>query len=214
MEGAHDLGGLDGFGPVVTLDGELTHHEPWELRAQGTALFATRGGMRQWIERLDPVTYLTSSYYVRWLRAAELGAVTQGVVSAEDLERWRRHFEADPDAVPPAVVDAEVRAKIDRMMTTTTRMRPMGAPEFEVGARVVVKRWHDPEHHHRCPRYARGVAGTVERVCGEERVPGAEDHWAPTYTVAFASTDLWGAGGEQPFTVTVDLCEHYLEATS
>ena len=70
--------GSTASGPVVTEDGELTHHEPWELRAQGVALFAVRGGMRPWIERLDPATYLTSPYYVRWLRAAELGALAQG----------------------------------------------------------------------------------------------------------------------------------------
>ena len=73
MEGAHDLGGLDGFGPVATDDGDRTHHEPWELRAQGVALFGLRGGMRQWIERLDPASYLTSPYYARWLLAAEHG---------------------------------------------------------------------------------------------------------------------------------------------
>ena len=41
-------------------------------------------------------------------------------------------------------------------------------------------------------------------------MPGNEDEWAPTYTVSFASGDLWGAGAE-PFSVSVDLCEHYLE---
>ena len=95
MEGAHDLGGLDGFGPVVTDDGDLTHHEPWELRAQGVAIFGLRGGMRQWIERLDPGVYLTSPYYARWLLAAEHAAVERGLVSADDLDRWRSTFAAD-----------------------------------------------------------------------------------------------------------------------
>ena len=89
MEGAHDLGGLDGFGPVVTDDGERTHHEPWELRAQGVALFGLRGGMRQWIERLEPGVYLTSPYYGRWLLAAEQGAIARALVSQDDLDRWR-----------------------------------------------------------------------------------------------------------------------------
>lgn len=213
MEGAHDLGGLDGFGPVVTPDGELTHHEPWELRAQGTALFGVRGGMRQWIERLDPAMYLASPYYVRWLRAAELAAVTRGFVSTGDLARWRRRFADDPDAQPPVVSDADGRARVDRVMTTVDRLRPAASPVFRAGDRVVVRRWHDPEHHHRCPRYVRGVVGVVETAWGEEPVPGVEDAWAPTYTVSFASTDVWGADAE-PFTVAVDLCEHYLERES
>ena len=211
VEGAHDLGGLDGFGPVVTDDGELTSHEPWELRAQGVALFAVRGSMRPWIERLDPATYLTSPYYVRWLRAAELGAVTSGVLSQDDLDRWRQRFADDPTAEPPVVHDEERRARIERGMTTPQRLRPASAPAFAAGDRVVVKRWHDPEHHHRCPRYVRGVAGVVETAWGEEPVPGNEDDWAPTYTVSFASGDLWSTSPEAPFTVAVDLCEHYLE---
>ena len=210
MEGAHDLGGLDGFGPVVTDDAELTHHEPWELRAQGVAVFGVRGSMRPWIERLDPATYLGSPYYVRWLRAAELAAVTEGLVAAGDLARWRQRFVDDPDAAPPVVLDAGRRARTERVMTTARRLPPAAAPRHAVGARVVVKRWHDPEHHHRCPRYVRGVSGVVDAVCGDEPVPGAEHERAPTYTVAFASHDLWGAGAE-PATVHVDLCEHYLD---
>ena len=213
MEGAHDLGGLDGFGAVVTVDAELTHHEPWELRTQGAAIFGVRGGMRPWIERLDPATYLASAYYVRWLRAAELAAVSRGLLSTDDLARWRGRFTDDPGAAPPVVHDADVRARVERAMTTPVRLRPAAAPAFRAGDRVVVRRWHDAEHHHRCPRYVRGVAGIVETAWGEEPVPGDEDAWAPTYTVTFVSTDLWGAGAE-PFTVAVDLCEHYLERVS
>ena len=212
MEGAHDLGGMSGFGPVVTPDGELTHHEPWELRAQAAAAVGVRGGMRNWIERLDAVTYLTSPYYVRWLRAAELGAVTKGIVREDDLARWRHRFENDPDAVPPTVVDADARAIVERVMTGVDRLPAAAAPRFAAGDRVAVKRWYDAEHHHRCPRYVRGVGGAVEAVCGDEIVPGTNDERAPSYTVAFASRDLWGEGREAPFTVLVDLCEHYLEA--
>jgi nitrile hydratase len=214
VEGAHDLGGLDGFGPVVTADGELTHHEPWELRAQGVALFAVRGGMRPWIERLDPVTYVTSSYYVRWLRAAELGALAQGAVTPDDLARWQARFESDDTARPPVVVDPERRARVEAALTTAERLRPALVHRFGRGDRVRVLRWHDPEHHHRCPRYVRGAVGVVETAWGEERVPGheADDEWAPTYTVTFGAAALWGATQEGPFTVSVDLCEHYLEA--
>jgi nitrile hydratase len=212
VEGAHDLGGLSGFGPVVTPDGELTHHEPWELRVQGAALFGVRGGMRPWIERLDPATYLTSPYYVRWLRAAELGALARGVLTEDDLARWQQRLADDPDARPPATPDDTARAIVERVMTSVDRLPPAAAPRFAAGASVVVRRWHDAEHHHRCPRYVRGVAGVVETVCGDEVVPGGDGERAPMYTVAFASTDLWGDGGEAPFTVHVDLCEHYLEA--
>lgn len=210
MEGAHDLGGLDGFGPVVTADGDLTHHEPWELRAQAVALFGVRGGMRQWIERLDPATYLGSSYYVRWLRAAEDAVVAKGLVTAEALARWRDRLASDPDASPPRVGDHAGRQFVEKIMTEADRLPPAAAPRFGVGDRVVVRRWRDPSTHHRCPRYVRGVGGRVEAIYGDEPVPGREQDVAATYTVAFSSADLWGAGRERPFAVHVDLCEEYL----
>jgi nitrile hydratase len=213
VEGAHDLGGLGGFGPVVTDDGELSHHEPWELRAQGVAIFGVRGGMRRWIERLDPGVYLTSPYYVRWLLAAEHAAVAREVVSADDLARWRSTFSADPETAPPAVADPEASSFVETVMTSADRLAPATNPRFAVGERVVVRRWRDAANHHRCPRYVRGVAGRVESIRGDEPVPGHETtDTAPLYTVAFASTDLWGAIEEPPFTVLVDLSERYLEA--
>ena len=51
--------------------------------------------MRAWIERLDPATYLASSYYARWLLAAEDGVVAKGVVTPDDLQRWHDRFAAD-----------------------------------------------------------------------------------------------------------------------
>jgi nitrile hydratase len=213
VEGAHDLGGLDGFGPVVTDDGDMTHHEPWELRAQGVAIFGTRGGMRPWIERLDPGVYLTSPYYARWLLAAEHAAVTRELVSSDDLDRWRTAFEADPEAIPPVVADPDASAFVETVLTSADRIRPATNPRYAVGQRVVVRRWRDAVNHHRCPRYVRGVAGRVESIRGDEPVPGNERNMAPLYTVAFASTDLWGAIDEPPFTVLVDLSEPYIEAT-
>ena len=210
MEGAHDLGGLDGFGPVVTADAELTHHEAWELRAQALGIIGIKGSMRGWIERLDPATYLASSYYARWLQAAEVAAVAQELVTPETLARWTAALTAG--AQPPVTVDEVRRRRIDGLMTTPEPLADAAAPRFTVGAAVVVRRWRDPDHHHRCPRYVRGVRGVVETVCGDERVPGREHELAPTYTVAFSSTDLWGAGDEPPFVVHVDLCEEYLLA--
>jgi nitrile hydratase beta subunit len=210
VEGAHDLGGFDGFGPVLTADADLTHHEPWELRAQALGIVGL-GSLRRWIERLDPATYLSSGYYVRWLLAAEMGSVQRGLIDAADLARWNAVFAADPEATPPALIDATQRDRVERFMTHEAQLPPARAARFAVGDDVVVRRWRDGEHHHRCPRYVRGVAGTVETAWGDEAVPGREADLAPTYTVAFSSQDLWGDGEEPPFTLHIDLCEEYLD---
>lgn len=213
MEGAHDLGGIGGFGSVRSDDGELTHHEPWELRAQMLALVACRGA-RPWIERLDPPTYLTTSYYGRWLLAAEQGAIANEIVSSEALGAWQQRMRAGES--PPVVHNEQLRAKEQRAMTTPSPMARARHPRFAVGDAVRVKRIYEPDRHHRVPRYVRGVAGTIETTCGEEHVAGYRSNEVePLYTVRFSSADVWGErGDEAPFVIHVDLWQSYLEGAA
>ena len=86
-----------------------------------------------------------------------------------------------------------------------------GAPAagaFAPGDRVTVRRMA-PERHHRCPRYLRGVTGTVAAVPGAWPHAGEKEPEA-VYTVRFANTDLWGDDAE-PGTLCIDLWERYLE---
>jgi len=200
---------MAGFGSVVTEDGELTHHEPWELRAQFVGLVSGTVS-RPWIEGLEPATYLASSYYVRWLRAAERGAVGTGRLEQADLDRWRGVFEADPEERPPTRQDPAV-TEVIRNLGPHTHQPATGAA-WSVGARVRVRRMR-PEAHHRCPRYLRGVVGEVEKVLGADPAPGAENELEPCYTVRFSSVDLFGErDDEPPYTLLIDLWERYLEA--
>ncbi|MFI5660696.1 SH3-like domain-containing protein [Streptomyces sp. NPDC051684] len=73
---------------------------------------------------------------------------------------------------------------------------------------------HDPPHHTRLPRYARGKLGVVVEPEGraplaDARAQGRED--APVemiYAVRFAARELWGEGEHD---VVLDLSESYLE---
>ncbi|MGW7369283.1 SH3-like domain-containing protein [Streptomyces sp. NPDC054841] len=84
---------------------------------------------------------------------------------------------------------------------------------FRTGARVRTVH-HDPPHHTRLPRYARGKHGTVVEPEGpallaDRNARGTGD--APreqVYAVRFAARDLWGAGDHH---VVLDLFESYLE---
>jgi nitrile hydratase len=84
---------------------------------------------------------------------------------------------------------------------------------FAPGARVRTYR-HDPPHHTRLPRYARGKRGVV--VEPEGRAPLADVSSAgrgdapveQVYAVRFAARELWGEGEHD---VVLDLWESYLE---
>ena len=69
MNGAQDLGGMMGFGPVLAEPDEPVFHADWERRA--LVLTLAVGALREWNidmsrharESLHPVDYLSSSYY-------------------------------------------------------------------------------------------------------------------------------------------------------
>ncbi|MCU1451630.1 MAG: nitrile hydratase, beta subunit [Acidimicrobiales bacterium] len=205
MDGVHDLGGLEGFGPVEAPPSEPVFAEDWERRAFKVnmavlgALQPGGGAFRHSIERMDPAHYLSSSYYEHWLTGVSTLLVEAGVVTGEDLERRAggRFPLSRPDrGTPPGVTDVT-------------------EPRFAVGDRVRVREWH-PAGHTRAPRYVQGKRGVVVRVDGASNLPDVEAHGGrkvldPTYSVRFTASDLWGEGGADGATVNVDLWEHYLE---
>lgn len=90
----HDLGGMRGFGPVDPDDDEqLPFHEAWEARIFGIVRSLRQNGVctpdewRHAVERLPPATYLSRSYYERWVLAAERIAVEKGVLREGDVDR-------------------------------------------------------------------------------------------------------------------------------
>src|SRR5205085_1841534 len=107
MNGIHDMGGMDGFGPVRRETNEPVFHEPWESRVCGMML--SRAGQppstidagRHKIERIDPARYLASSYYERWLARIEEAIVAGGALSRDEIEAKIKEFSANPDLPVP-----------------------------------------------------------------------------------------------------------------
>src|SRR5260370_34928402 len=91
MKGIHEMGGLDGCGPVRREENGPVFHADWERRVFGivnTAVSAAQGNIdefRHAIERIPPGQYLASSYYERWLSAIETLLVERGLVTREEL---------------------------------------------------------------------------------------------------------------------------------
>jgi nitrile hydratase beta subunit len=207
VDGVHDLGGLDGFGPVEHADAEPIFADHWERRVFRLMVGAVgrlggNGGMfRHSIERMDPAHYLSSSYYEHWLTGVTTLAVEAGAATVDELERRAGgHFplsRADRGILP---------ADLDSHDT----------PRYAVGDDVRVREWHPPGHT-RAPRYVQGKRGTVVRVDGVANVADIEAHGGgfvtdPVYSVRFTSFELWGDGGRDGEVVHVDLFERYLQA--
>jgi nitrile hydratase subunit beta len=217
MDGIHDLGGRDGFGPVVVEPDEPVFHEPWERTARAliTAVMGVvpnpgGGPLRHTIERMDPGLYLTSTYYEHWLTAAATLAVEAGIVTLDELEAraggvyplCRPEHPAAAAAAEAAIAEAAAAEAVG------------GRGRFAVGSRVRVRRWH-PHGHTRCPSYVMGHIGVITRADGAFSVPDIEAHSTEripeaTYAVRFEADELW-ADGQPGVVIHVDLWDRYLE---
>jgi nitrile hydratase subunit beta len=91
MSRIHDVGGMQGFGPVEQQADEPPFHADWEAHvfALNRALIG-RGvynldEFRDAIERMPPQQYLASSYYEKWFHAVTTLLVEKGVLSAQEV---------------------------------------------------------------------------------------------------------------------------------
>ncbi|MGH7317808.1 MAG: nitrile hydratase subunit beta, partial [Candidatus Rokuibacteriota bacterium] len=104
MDGVHDLGGMQGFGPVEREENEPTFHAAWEaavlamMRAGGSRGLFNIDEFRHGIERMIPAHYLRATYYEKWLDGVTRVLVEKGVVGAEELAARLAFFEQKPDA--------------------------------------------------------------------------------------------------------------------
>lgn len=202
------MGGMHGFGPVDPT--AISHGPSWGARLQALALLS--GGVRRHgIESLPAAEYLASSYHEKWIRCCEKLLVESGKVDAGRLEHWQSLLRDDPDLMPK-IENPDATARVMKKLLSTPELHNAIAA-FEVGQAVRVRTMR-PVHHHRCPRYVRGAIGRVEKAAGGDFLPQgprSEDAIEMVYTVAFASTELWGESDDAPFEVMIDLWQNYLE---
>jgi nitrile hydratase len=202
MDGMHDLGGRQGFGPVRYTQDARTFHSRWEVRVNSLYAHAVRRGLfnmdeyRHAIERMDPRHYLTASYYERSLTSLATLCVEKGLVTRDELER--RAQGAFPLSMPSAQGRSNAAAR----------------ESFAIGDRVRVRMDSVPGHM-RMPGYIRGKAGVVVGVSPAYPFPDAHAHGVPsedepTYDVRFRSEDLW-PGSAEPALVHVGVFQSYLE---
>lgn len=216
MNGAHDMGGKHGLGPVEPEgeDGPVFHHR-WEARTHAMVLASpTRGNIdvgRHRRERIPGPDYLRMTYYEKWLDGLCGLLVEQGLVTAEELSTGRRD---------PAAAKAEPRltatATPAAMIRQGSYARQIATPPlFAIGDRVRALNLH-PTGHTRLPRYVRGRVGLVVAHHGAHVLPDSNAHGKGEdprhlYTVSFTARELWGPDARTGDNVRLDLWEPYLE---
>ncbi|MGL4264057.1 MAG: nitrile hydratase subunit beta [Afipia sp.] len=217
MNGAHDMGGVDGFGPVMPEPDEPVFHGEWERRVLALTLAMARPGgwnidmSRFAREDRSPADYLSKSYYQIWLVGLERLMQERGLVMPDEIDAGRVLH--PPKADVPVLAPGDVEGMLRRGAPTgrETTMRPL----FAIGDRVRAKNIH-PQGHIRLPRYVRGHVGVVELLHGahvfaDSNARGDGENPQQLYTVRFTGSELWGDRADPMSAVSVDAWESYLE---
>ncbi|WPB58256.1 nitrile hydratase subunit beta [Xylophilus sp. GOD-11R] len=202
MDGMHDLGGKQGFGPVVRTDDSRRFKERWELEATAISGRLVGAGLynmdeyRHAIERMDPCHYMAASYYERVLTAAATLCVEKGLLTQQALA------DAAGGAYPLSrpIGPGRAAARPERVLQVGDTVRVKN--EFVSG-------------HTRMPGYIRGQTGVIVDVSPAYPYPDACGHALPstvepTFDVRFDARDLWPDSSEAAF-VHVGVFASYLE---
>lgn len=206
MNGVHDIGGMDGFGPIPIEKNEPVFHAAWEGRMYAIAIslarkFRNTDEFRHAIERIPAPVYLDSSYYERWLNAIMTLLVERNNVTRDEL--------TSRGAAPVAPSQPSNRFEGD---SPKARRR---SARFRIGDRVVARNLNSTGHT-RLPRYVRGKRGVIESdwgtyVFADSNAHHGGDRTQHVYSVSFAARELWGKDAPRNDTLRIDLWEDYLE---
>lgn len=217
MNGVHDMGGMQNFGPIEREENEPVFHEPWEGR-----VWALRQALKPWRKwnadasryagsMIPPADYLRMSYYERHAVALVELLVASGLATHAEIESGKAAPDS-PKAIPPLTAD--------RVPPAIAKGHPARrdvdvCPRFQVGQQVCARNIH-PTGHTRLPRYARGKLGTIVRDHGVFVFPDTNAHFLGenpqhVYAVRFAARELWGEQAGPRDAVYIDLWDDYLE---
>ena len=145
MNGAQDLGGMMGFGPVAPEQDEPVFHAEWERRALAVTIASGFLGMwtidesRHARETLAPQDYLSSSYYEIWLKGLTKLLDRHRLVSADEMltrglpmvgEVDTRKFVRAGTADDPFTVEQLLGALLEAHITVFSRPRRSGVVDI------------------------------------------------------------------------------------
>ncbi len=213
MEGTHDLGGKQGFGPIPVETGDAPFKYNWEWRMWGIARAGVAHGItidwfRHGLERMVPADYLTYRYFQKWCANYFMLLIDGKAITID--EALKGHVETPSKPAEGKTLDdvlaANAGAGFSFEMETTT-------PSPHAIGDTVTTKTRMTAGHTRLPAYARNATGTIIAHHGTHPLPdkGAlglheGEH---LYTVSFGAPELWGPDANPNDTVTLELWESY-----
>ena len=208
------MGGMHGFGAVVTPGSGRAAEHPWELRVFALSTLVGIDGLgagsgRAIREEMEPAEYLAAGYYERWLWSTEQRLLRRGTLGEREVDGWverlRRGGRAPtrgPGGCSPAVEatgQAPPLPRADARFAVGDRVRTPDAPG---GPHAL------PPLRARSRRRGRGGARSDRAFRTSAPTRGPRSRSTPWHS---PPSDLFGPSDEGEWTVLLDLFESYLE---
>jgi nitrile hydratase subunit beta len=220
MDGIHDLGGKQGYGPIDVDEGETPFHSDWEAREWGIAQCARTPGItidwwRHCRELIMPQDYLERPYFDSWAQTDFSTFIEAGWMTLQDVEAGGSGAVVADSHDPLPALSLEQVLLEDREHAFRFDAEIDAEPAFSIGQTVITAR-HGHAGHTRLPQYARGRRGNIHACHGAHVYPdlsaqGEEVH-EHCYSVVFNAGELWAEAEGSPDRVYLDLWEAYLVA--
>lgn len=217
MDGIHDLGGKQGFGPIEVDDAGTPFHHDWEGREWGIAQCARTPGItidwwRHCRELIMPEDYLGRPYFDSWAQTDFATYIEAGWMTLDEIDAGRC-LENSPAGEPPPPMTVEQVLAEDRAHAFRFDAEIEAMPYYSVGQQIRAAR-NGFAGHTRLPQYVRGRLGIIHAYHGAHVFPdlsaqGEEVH-QPLYSVMFEAAELWPEAAGSKDRVYLDLWESYL----
>jgi nitrile hydratase len=208
MSSLHNLGGMQGFGPVWTVPEGKAFHSEDDRRVFGLMMGLMAGGwcdtdgFRAAVETLPARTYARECFPMNYFLGMEKQLAERGLIQPGDLEAWMKGAKpSGRPGTPPQIVPAE--------------SEPPEPARFSVGDRVKIGTI-DRQGHNRLPNYLRGQIGTITAERGHVDFPDALAARTgrspqPVYTVEFLAREVWGNPEARDDRISAEIFQAYIE---
>lgn len=216
MDGIHDLGGKQGYGPVEVDTEYQRMDDPvdafgWTmnqvLRAPGLSI----DWWRHIRELTPPVDYLTRPYFDQWVMTQLIAMIDTGELTLEEVLSGK----AVPVAEPEAAMSVEDVLAANKASGKRFDTEIDDAPRWQVGDSVLIRN-ASFSGHSRLPNYVLGKAGVITAQHGAHWLPDAcahgDERAEHLYTVEFTSAELWPQDAVENNLIYLDLWESYFVA--
>lgn len=215
MDGIHDMGGKQGYGPIVVAEPNEAFHHAWEGRMWAisrncAAKDWTIDWWRHVRERIDPADYLTRPYFDQWMQTSSAAFILSGVFTLDEVISGHTNLketEAEKQDIPAAL-------KANQRSCRNFEAPATAPAVFNVGDRVTTVAYSS-SHHSRLPQYARHQSGIIHAYRGSHLFAdsGAKGvhEGQHLYTVGFNAREMWGPNANPNDTTYLDLWESYFE---